>query len=94
MNVLAVSSLLLRSPERTRMPTGRSLEDSPCSFPLVPPFTNLAACTVEVFTLHSTVEFDSEKWRHVGFVFSFFLKHSVHILQPTHDIRFSKIKRS
>lgn len=73
---------------------GRVQRTLQCSLLLVPLFANLAACTVEVFTLHSTVEFDSEKWRHVGFVFFFSLKHSVHILQPTHDIRFSKIKRS
>lgn len=73
---------------------GKSLEGSPVLVASSSPFTNLAACTVEVFTLHSTVEFDSEKWWHVGFVFFFSLKHSVHILQPTHDIRFSKIKRS
>lgn len=54
-------------------------------------FASLAAC----FTLQSTVEFDSGKWWHVGFiVFVFSLKHNVHILQPTHDTRFSKITRS
>lgn len=48
---------------------------------------------MEVFTLHSTVEFDSGKWWHVGFIF-FSFKHNVHILQPTYDTRFSEIKRS
>lgn len=37
-----------------------------------PQFASLAACTAEVFTLRSTVEFDSGKWRHVGFIFLFF----------------------
>lgn len=45
---------------------------SKASFFSFPQFASLAACTVEVFTLHSTVEFDSGKWRHVGFIFLFF----------------------
>lgn len=60
----------------------------------LPPLASPAACTMEVLTLHSTVEFDSGTWWHVGFMFFFPLKHNVHILQPTYDTRFSEIKRS
>lgn len=93
-NILAISSLLLPTPGVTRMPIGRRLEEiSSASSLQFTQFASLAACTAEVFTLHSMQNLIQENggmW--VSFFFS--LKHNVHILQPTHDIRFSKIKCS